>query len=102
MSAFKLQEIKMLSARSPLSTKNDQSVNSRMSNMSLDKENTVRTEAASELPGSGSVETFQAQGGVGPRSNMADISRRFRRTDSAVKWPALSVCVGVLNGVTEH
>uniref|UniRef100_A0A7N6B8L2 Ribonucleoside-diphosphate reductase subunit M2 n=1 Tax=Anabas testudineus TaxID=64144 RepID=A0A7N6B8L2_ANATE len=30
----------MLSARSPLSTKNDQSVNSRMSNMSLDKENT--------------------------------------------------------------
>lgn len=39
----------MLSARSPLSVKNENTVSSQMSNMSLDKENTVRLRAAAAL-----------------------------------------------------
>lgn len=39
----------MLSARSPLSVKNENTVSSQMINMSLDKENTVRLRAAAAL-----------------------------------------------------
>lgn len=39
----------MLSARAPLSVKNEQTLNSQMNNMTLDKENTVRAKLQGKL-----------------------------------------------------